>query len=248
MYSSSKKHPFILAMVILSLNFRVSTFAEDLPLFPQSPFIQTGEFTPAIPVIGCDSPIFNFSHVIDGTIIHHTFIIKNDGDSLLKIQKVKTGCGCSTVDFDTAIEPGKTGKIALKIDTDGYGGTFYEDEIVVESSDPQTPVFKLKAKGPVDALAVIKPKGVSFKGNAQDTHKTNVMIEPNANYRFHITGIDQGKLKDKIKCTLDKQNNYWQLTILNVMKQPGRYWGKIQILTDHPQKKSLDLWVSAVLK
>jgi len=228
--------------------FQHNAFSDDIPLFQQDPFIQTDEFTPALPVIGCDSPVFQFNHVIDGTVINHIFYMKNEGDHFLKIDKVKTGCGCSTVDFDTNIAPGKTGKIELKIDTDGYGGTIYEDEIIVESNDPNTPIFKLKAIGPVDSLAEIKPKGVSFKGNVNSTHKATVLIIPNADYRFNITGIDQGKLKDKIKCILDKQQNSWQLTVLNVKTTPGRYWGKIKLLTDHSQKKSIDLWVSAALK
>ncbi len=248
MFTYLKRLHCFFSGITFALMFCASSFAEDTFFFQQSPLLQSDEFTPVVPVIGCDSPIFQFSRVIDGTLIEHTFYIKNDGDALLKILKVKTGCGCSTANFDTDIEPGKTGAIALKIDTGGYGGTIYEDEIILETNDPHTPVFKLKAKGPVDSLATLTPKGVSFKGKYSDIHKTIVSIEPNADYRFQITGIDQEKLKDKIKCTLEKQNDTYQLTILNLMKTPGRYWGKIILQTDHPKQKNIDLWISAALK
>ncbi|MBF0450962.1 MAG: hypothetical protein HQK75_09690 [Candidatus Magnetomorum sp.] len=111
-----------------------------------------------------------------------------------------------------------------------------------------TPVFKLKTKGPVDSLAILTPKGISFKEKYRDIHKTIVSIKQNADYRFQITGIDQEKLKNKIKCIQEKQNNIYQLTILNLMNTQGRYWGKIILQTDHPKQKNIDLWMSAALK
>ena len=243
-----KKQIIVLPGFLFVLILPFLSHADDLSLFPDTPFLQTGEFTPAVPVISCDSPVFQFSRVIDGTIIHHTFSIKNEGDALLKILKVKTGCGCSTASFDSEISAGKTGNIVLKIDTGGYGGTTYEDEILLETNDPHTPVFKLKSKGPVDSLAMITPKGVSFKGKSSEEHKKVVSIKPNENYNFKITSIDLGKLKDKVKCKLETQKGGYQLFVQNQMEKPGRYWGKLILHTDHPKQKKLNLWVSATLK
>ena len=249
LYYLKKKHVFIFWGIIIALlmNFLFS-YAEDSFLFPDTPFLQNGEYTPAVPVIACESPVFNFSRVIDGTIINHTFEIKNEGDTLLRILKVKTGCGCSTASYDSEIPAGKTGKIDLKIDTNGYGGTIYEDEILLETNDPNTPVFKLKSKGPVDSLATITPKGVTFRGKANKKYQKIVTIKPNSDYSFKIIGVDTGNLKDKVKCNLKFQQNSYELIVQNQMQEPGRYWGKIILQTDHPKQKKLDLWISATLK
>jgi len=234
--------------IFFGLIFAVASHAADPPLFPNNQLFDNGEFTRALPIITCDANVFQFSRVLEGHVITHTFVIKNNGDAILQILEVKTGCGCSTASYDAEIPPGKSGNLTLKIDTEGYGGKQYKDVIHIISNDPNTPDFELKARGQVDSLATVSPKGVSFKGKCSSLHETMVTIEPNQNYPFEITGFDLGKLKDKVICTLIKQDRSYLLSVQNQMKKPGRYWGKIVLNTDHEKSKHLDLWVSATLK
>jgi len=239
---------YVLIYCIIGLIFSVPVHSSDPLLFPDNQLFETGEFTQALPIISCESDTFEFAKVLEGQLITHTFVIKNSGDAFLHILKVKTGCGCSTVNYDAEIPPGKSGNLTLKIDTDGYGGKLYKDVIHILSNDPNTPDFTLTARGPVESLAIISPKGVSFKGRCNTLHEAMVKIEPNGNDSFAITGFDLGKLKDKIACTLTKNERTYVLSVRNQMKSPGRYWGKIVLNTNHQKKKHLDLWVSANLK
>jgi len=234
--------------IIIGLIFANVVHSSDQLLFPDNQLFEAGEFTKTLPIITCDADTFHFSKVLEGNIITHTYVIKNRGDAILQILKVKTGCGCSTVHYDAEIPPGKSGDLTLKIDTDGYGGKLYKDVIHVISNDPNTPDFKLTASGPVDSLATVSPKGVSFKGKCSAIHEATVTIEPNAKYSFEITGFNLGKLKDKVVCNLIRKESAYLLSVRNQMKTPGRYWGKIVLNTDHQKKKQLDLWVSATLK
>ncbi|ETR74132.1 MAG: hypothetical protein OMM_00439 [Candidatus Magnetoglobus multicellularis str. Araruama] len=227
-------------LYILSVLLLVGvTHATEPPLFPDTSLFESGEFTKALPIIACDAGVFQFSQVLEGTIVKHTFEIQNRGDAILQILKVKTGCGCSTASYDNEILPGKTGKITLNIDTNGYGGKLYTDIIHVISNDSSTPDFILKASGPVDILATVTPKGISFKGKCSDSHEAIVTIEPNPKYRCEITGFDLAELKGKITCNLKKQNQMYLLTVRNQIKTPGRYWGKIVLNTNNEKHKNL---------
>jgi len=232
----------------IGLLFAGFVHATDHPLFPDNQLFETGEFTKALPQITCDADNFCFSQVLEGIIVTHTYTIKNSGDAILQILKVKTGCGCSSVTYDDEILPGKSGNITLRIDTNGYGGKHYNEVIHIITNDPNTPDFKLTASGPVDALATVSPKGVSFKGKCTSLHEAMVTIAPNKNYSFEITGINLGNLKDKVSCTLTKKESAYLLSVQNQMKTQGRYWGKIKLNTDHQTIKQIDLWVSANLK
>jgi hypothetical protein len=233
---------------IVGLIFANDVLSTDQALFPDNQLFETVEFTQALPIITCDSNTFQFSNVLEGQIIKHIFSIKNSGDTILRIYNVKTGCGCSSATYDKEIPPGQSGSLTLKIDTEGYGGKTYKEVVHIISNDPNAPDFKLTASGPVDSLANVSPKNVCFKGKCTALHETMVKIEPNDHYSFDIVGVDLGKLKDKIECTLTRDESAYLLSVRNRLKCPGRYWGKIVLNTDHQKKKQLDLWVSANLK
>jgi hypothetical protein len=40
-----------------------------------------------------------------------SFVVKNTGDAILRLEEVRPGCGCTVVQFDSLIAPGKTGLI-----------------------------------------------------------------------------------------------------------------------------------------
>jgi hypothetical protein len=238
----------IIVYVIIGLIFATVVYSSDQFLFPDNHLFDTGEFTKALPRITCDAKNFEFSRVLEGQIVTHTFVINNTGDAILQISNVKTGCGCSSASYDDEILPGQSGNLTLKIDTNGYGGKQYKDEIHIISNDPNTPDYIVSASGPVEELATVSPKGVSFKGKCTALHEAMVKIEPNRNYAFEITGFDLGKLKDKIVCNLIKQDSAYLLSVRNQLQTPGRYWGKVVLKTDCQNSKQLDLWVSANLK
>ena len=63
-------------------------------------------------------------------------VVKNVGKSVLNIESVAPSCGCTTVDFPKAIQPGKSGKIKLQVDT-GKGSGVRTKTVTINSNDPQ---------------------------------------------------------------------------------------------------------------
>lgn len=85
----------------------------------------------------------SFGVVKPGTPLNHKFEIKNAGDARLEITNVAPSCGCTTSDYDKAIEPGKTGQVTLSIQkTDGYKGEVVKTATVT-TNDPDHPTFTL---------------------------------------------------------------------------------------------------------
>lgn len=73
------------------------------------------------------------------------YSIKNEGNERLSIQYVRPSCSCLTAVFDSIIEPGKTGKIKVKIDLAGQSGEIYR-ELIIKTSDPVKSTIQLSLK------------------------------------------------------------------------------------------------------
>jgi len=69
----------------------------------------------------------------------HIFIIKNEGDEELIIERVRVSCGCVKVAISNKnIKPGKSAELKAIFDTAGYEGKVNKD-IYIRSNDPQEP-------------------------------------------------------------------------------------------------------------
>ncbi len=47
--------------------------------------------------------------------VEHTFLVRNEGDAVLRIKSVTPSCDCTVVDFTKKIKPGETGTVTLKL-------------------------------------------------------------------------------------------------------------------------------------
>ncbi len=92
----------------------------------------------------------DFGKVKQGATLTYEFVFKNDGDDTLTIKNVETSCGCTAALVSSKrIEPGKTGKIKVSLDTKGYGGEIVKF-VYVESDDPVQPKIQLKVTAAVN--------------------------------------------------------------------------------------------------
>lgn len=99
------------------------------------------------PKIFCEGSSYNFGTVINTKIIKHTFIIKNIGDDVLKIDKVRVSCGCTIIKIkDKSILPGGKTELKVELDLSDTEGEQFKD-ILIESNDPDTKFYKLYLKG-----------------------------------------------------------------------------------------------------
>jgi hypothetical protein len=88
------------------------------------------------PKIELVSKKIDFGAVKPDKKIVREFVVKNVGKSVLNISSVAPSCGCTTVDFPKAIQPGKSGKIKLQVET-GKGSGVRTKTVTINSDDPQ---------------------------------------------------------------------------------------------------------------
>lgn len=101
------------------------------------------------PKVEAAQPEHNFGEVWVGSKVDHTFEIKNSGDAVLKITRVKPGCGCTVAkEYTREIPPGGVGQIPVTVSTKAARKATKTVNINVESNDPASP-FKLVMTGKV---------------------------------------------------------------------------------------------------
>jgi hypothetical protein len=92
----------------------------------------------------------NFGKLKQGAEASYDFVFRNDGDARLTIRNVETSCGCTAVLVsDKTLEPGKSGKIKVVFNSQGYAGEVTKF-IFVDSDDPAAPRTQLKVTALVD--------------------------------------------------------------------------------------------------
>ena len=77
-----------------------------------------------VPGTPTDDRTYDFGLIPLGTIVHHTFTLKNDGKKALVVGKVSTSCGCTqVVSFPHQIPPGGHGDFVAVMDHQHLGFT-----------------------------------------------------------------------------------------------------------------------------
>lgn len=193
---------------------------------------------------------YQFGEVWAGFKVKHTFEIRNTGDSMLDITKVKPGCGCTLAgQYDRKIPPGGVGKIPISLNTSRLRSKVTKT-ITVTSNDPNQPSFKLFLKGTVKPTFVMKPpRGLSFgrikPGQALDgkvtlTNQTGQPVK--LSLSKSKSGVFTGELIEKTPGQL-----YELLVRAEGPYRQNVNSGKFKITTDMLEKVTLQVNVSCVL-
>jgi hypothetical protein len=119
------------------------------------PLLVTSVF--AGPKIEFDTKTFDCGSVTEGKTdkLDATFIVKNTGDTVLKLESVKPGCGCTVVKYDSLIEPGTSAKIEAQVRIKGYSSGPLSKGITVTSNAQNEQTVRLTIKASIKALVGI---------------------------------------------------------------------------------------------
>ncbi len=91
------------------------------------------------PRISVSEEEWDFGKVIQGEKPTHIFIVKNEGEGDLIIERVKESCACIEASISTnRIKPGESAELKVSYDTTDYVGKD-EKHIHIYSNDPQEP-------------------------------------------------------------------------------------------------------------
>lgn len=189
--------------------------------------------------------------------LHHIYTLKNTGDELLRIKRVKPGCGCTMVDYDSVIAPGQTGKVEIKIKKEKLGDGDFTKALRVMSNATNEPNLRLSIKGkilsPIDIskrflriesneskseaellissqkedLEISEVKFVEREGNAPNWEK-----QPDIFAKTKLTPVGQ---KDEFGYQSFKLEITMNIAPTNILS------GHFEIKTNHPEQKMLNL-------
>ncbi len=109
------------------------------------------------PRMQVDEPVFDFGRVEQGEKVTHDFLFTNQGNRDLRVQSVKTSCGCTAavIAADT-IPPGTEGTIQATFDTKRFAGQKAK-AIRVHTNDPLNPVTTLTLRGEITVEVQVQP-------------------------------------------------------------------------------------------
>jgi len=102
-------------------------------------------------------PVFDFGKVEQGEQVTHMFRFTNQGGQDLRIESVKTSCGCTAAVISADVAPpGQEGTISATFDTTHFSGEKAKG-ITVYSNDPQQPVTALTLQGEITVEVAADP-------------------------------------------------------------------------------------------
>jgi len=112
------------------------------------------------PHIAFTELLYDFGKVEQGDQVNHLFRFTNQGERDLRIESVKTSCGCTAAVISSeVIAPGKEGTISATFDTSKFFGEKVK-EITVHSNDPAQPVTTLTLQGEILVEVAVEPAQV----------------------------------------------------------------------------------------
>lgn len=123
--------------------------------------------TAAGPRLEVDTITYNAGTIVEGKtdIVRRVFTLNNSGDAAISIEQVKPGCTCTSVQYDSLIPPGKSGKITATVNLSGFPGGEISKSVSVISNAENEPVLQLTIVVIKRAYIDISARYISLNAN-----------------------------------------------------------------------------------
>ncbi len=206
----------------------------------------------AAPVLQVDNPRFNFGEIFQGDKVPHTFEFVNTGDETLKIDRVRSSCGCTAVLVsEKNIPPGGRGEVKTNFDSARFRGSISKT-VYLYSNDPVRPTMQFHIKGQVLETVVVEPTQINFGGIPAEKKVTTTVLlrnqggEPLTIGKAHSTAVELvAKVPEGVFADGDEVAIEIQFT-----PKPGkvRFSGYVLVPIDGVPKNELRIPVYATIK
>jgi hypothetical protein len=143
-------------------------------------------------------PSFEFPRAIQGEVIEHAFVLRNEGSAPLRIEGVRLTPPLTLARMPAQIEPDQQVALQVKLDTSKVLGIF-SGEIEVRLNDPQQPAVTFSVAGsvvplielsPMAALSVSGTRGAGGEGSIEiinhDREPLRILKVENPSERFAL--------------------------------------------------------------
>lgn len=133
----------------------------------------------------------DLGEIQQGDKIEQIFQIKNTGDAPLKIEQVKTSCGCTVaMPSQSLLSPGERGELKAVFNSSGFSGNISKI-VYVYTNDPTSKVTEVVMKGRVIPEITVTPEMIDLGSIKPDnTRQIEVAITNNGKIPVIITDIE----------------------------------------------------------
>jgi hypothetical protein len=198
------------------------------------------------PRLVIDEPVHDFGAVEQGERVEHTFRLGNRGDADLRVEHVKSSCGCTVaVAPATDISPGEVGQVSVSLETVRVAGRTTKT-VTVYTNDPETPVAGLTLTGQVLTDLAISPNPVYLgRLHRGEPGGREVLITPGrAGTSYVVTGVEHSN--PALRATLEpRSDGPGQRLLIEV--DPGAPLGRLseqlRLRTTSPRTPEMTLGV-----
>ena len=204
--------------------------------------------TPALtgpPRVVFDESVFDFGKVEEGVQVNHLFRFTNQGGQALRIESVKTSCGCTAAVISSeAIDPGQEGTISATFDTTRFSGEKAKN-ISVYSNDPAQPVTTLTLQGEILVEVEVDPPQL-YLGRVRHGEETvrSVDVVYDASKSLTITKVENSSPLFTVRTQdIEQQGRKGKKLIVTLKKDAplGRLNDAIKVTTTSEKRPVIEI-------
>lgn len=204
-------------------------------------------------------PMFDAGQVAKGEQIVHDFLIKNEGQAPLQIERVEPGCGCTVAEFDKVVGMGKTGKIHAVVETVTFNGPISKG-ITVYTNDTDNPRIQLTIQAKIEPYIQVKP-GYARYLTVQGEAKAGVIVQslwaPDGS-DFAVESVESPfpflkatfHAASETERLPDVKGKQWQIEMAldNFSAPVGSLADYLTVRTNHPKQKLVQIPISGFVR
>jgi len=235
----------VFTLTLSSLVHAQATPAANQPTIPPPPSSSTNPTTNNAPHIVFKELLYDFGKVEQGEQINRLFHFTNQGNRDLRIEAVKTSCGCTAAVLSSkVIAAGQEGTISATFDTSNFFGEKVKT-ISVHSNDPLQPVTTLTLQGEIEVEVAVEPAQLYLgrvRRGAEATHTVELLYD--ANKQIAITNItSESPLIDVRSEDIEKNQKKGKKLFVTLRKDAplGRVSTKVAVTTTSQKRPTLSI-------
>lgn len=206
------------------------------------------------PKIEFDTPIYDAGRIRTGVDIQHDFWFHNTGNGPLEIIQVKPSCGCTTSgEYDRVVEPGKSGKIPLKVATGNFSGPISKSVTIITNAPGAASTIALQIKGELWQIVQAAPNSALFGNTSSTTARESTLtrkitITNNSESPLTLASPKSSNTAFSADIKPLEEGKKWELTVALSKELPnGAVTGNIEIETGLKDLPSIKIPCNAYL-
>lgn len=208
---------------------------------PQAVEPDTADDSGVAPRVVFDQPVYDFGTVEQGEKVTHLFRFHNRGGRDLRIESIKTSCGCTAaVLSDSLIPPGGQGTISATFDTGQFLGE-KKKTVVVHTNDPGQAATTLTLQGEIRVEVAADPPQL-YIGRLAYGKAVSRRVEVISNADVEITQVSNTHPSVRVRTEpLQRDGQQGKTLIVTVAEDAplGRLNDQITVTTTSPKRPSV---------